>query len=156
MLEQFLKEHISQITNLLENNYGLNPQQSTNVTNIIMQSIAGFLSQRAQSGTLDVNHLADLLTKNTPNQSNALFGGLTAVVASALSNSGLGSDAISRISTNGLDDILKIFQSGKLGNLDANLVSSVISSLSGKGGGLNSLLGGLTGLFEKNSPSESY
>lgn len=71
------------------------------------------------------------------------------MVASALSNSGLGSDAISRISTNGLDDILKIFQSGKLGNLDANLVSSVISSLSGKGGGLNSLLGGLTGLFGK-------
>ncbi len=149
MLENLLKEHEGEITSLL-NKYGLQGPQASAATNTIVQAISGFLASQAATGKLDLNHIMDLFSSNTPNQSNPLFGQLCQVVSNALSNSGVSQDAVSKISSNGLDEIISTFQKGKLGNMDMNTVSNLVSSLSGKGGDLGGLLGNLGGLFGKH------
>lgn len=148
MLENLLKEHSAEITSLL-GKYGLSGTQASGATNTIIQAISGFFASQAATGKLDVNHLMDLFSTKTPNQSNALFGQLSQTVTGALSKDGVAPDVISKISSNGMDDILKIFQGGKLGNIDMNTVTNLVSSLSGKGGDLGGLLGNLGGLLGK-------
>lgn len=148
MLQELISQHAGDIMNLLGNKYGLNTQQASTATNSITAAIGNFLSAELQSGKLDMNHIVDLFNKNTPNQSNSLFSGLSNTVSQSLSNSGLAQNAISQISTHGLNDIIGIIQSGKLGGIDMNTVTKIAGMLTGKGGGgMGDLLGGLTGLF---------
>ena len=129
MLENLLKEHSGEITSLL-GKYGLSGTQASGATNTIVEAVSGFFATQAATGKLDVNHLMDLFSTHTPNQSNALFGQLSQAVTGALSKSGVAPDVISKISSNGTNDILKIFQGGKLGNIDMNTVTNLVSSLS--------------------------
>lgn len=132
MLENLLNEHTGEINSLL-GEYGLSGAQASGATDTIVQAISGFFASQAASGKLDLDNVMDLFNKNTPNQSNAIFSQLSGLVSGELSKMGLTSEMISKISTGGLDDILKIFQSGKLGNIDMNMVSSLMQSLSGGG-----------------------
>ena len=146
MLENLLKEHSGEITSLL-GKYGLSGAQASGATNTIVAAVSGFFASQAATGKLDLNHLMDLFSTKTPNQSNALYGQLSQTVSSALSKNGVSQDVVSKISSGGMDDILKIFQGGKLGNIDMNTVTNLVGSLSGKGGDLSGLLGNLGGLF---------
>ena len=74
---------------------------------------------------------------------------MSQLVSGNLLKSGLCQDIVSKISSGGLDDILKIFQNGKLGNIDMNTVDSLVKSLTGGSGGLGGLIGNLGGLFGK-------
>jgi hypothetical protein len=147
MIENLLKEQAGQINSLLSK-YGLSEAQASGATDSILKSISGFFTSQAKSGNLDLNNLMDLFNKNTPNQSNALFGQLSQLVSAELLKSGLAKELVAKISSGGLDEILKIFQSGTLGNLDMNTVNSLVQSLGGSGG-IGGLLGNLGGLFGK-------
>jgi Ca2+-binding EF-hand superfamily protein len=146
MLENLLNEHSAEITSLLSK-YGLSGAQGSLASNTIVQAISGFFATQASTGNLDLNHVMDLFNKNTPNQSNPIFNQISQSVSGSLLKNGIGQDTVSKISSGGLDEIFKIFQSGKLGNIDMNMVTNLVSSLSGKGGDLGGLLGNLGGLL---------
>ena len=148
MLENLLKEPAGEISSLL-GKYGLSGAQASGATDTIVKTVSGFFSSQAASGKPDLNNIVDLFNKNTPNQSNALFGQLSQLVSGNLLKSGLSQDIVSKISSGGLDDILKIFQNGKLGNIDMNTVDSLVKSLTGGSGGLGGLIGNLGELFGK-------
>lgn len=147
MIENLLKEQAGQINSLL-GKYGLSDAQASGATDTILKSFSGFFTSQAKSGNLDLNSVIDLFNKNTPNQSNALFPQLSQLISGDLLKSGMAKDLVAKISSGGLDEILKIFQNGKLGNLDMNTVNSLVKSLGGSGG-IGGLLGNLGGLFGK-------
>ena len=149
MLENLIKEHAGDISDLLGNKYGLTGEQASSATSSITSAVSGFFASQMSSGKLDLSHVMDLFNKDTPNQGNSLFSGLSGAVSNALSSgSGLSSDTVSKLSSGGLDDILKIFQSGKLGGLDMNTLTGLVTAMGGKDG-LSGLLGGLGDLFKK-------
>ena len=151
MLQDLIKEHAGDITNLLGSKFGLNSQEASGTANILTDAIGGFLTNQLSSGKLDLNQIVDLFNTSTPNKSNSLFSSLSSLVTNALtSKSGLGGDVISNIATNGLDEILGMLGKGKLGNIDLGTVTQIAGALSGgKGGGIGDLLGGLSGLLGK-------
>ncbi len=149
MLEELIKKHSGDIVNMLTKNHGLSTDQAKTASTTIVDSISGFVSSQAASGKLDVNNLMDLFNKNTPNQSNPLFSGISEAITGGLEKSGISQDVISKISSGGLDDVLKIAQGGKLGAIDMNTLTTAIAAVSGKGGGLSGLVGGITNLFGK-------
>jgi hypothetical protein len=149
MEEELLKEHANEITTLLSNRYGLSNEQAASAAGTIMKTISDFLVSQMTSGTLNFTHLADLFNKNTPNQTNPLFSELSTTVSNALTaNPELRQDAIAEISTGGLDEILKIFQEGKIPGVDMNTMNALMNAMGGKGG-LGGMLGNLGGLFRK-------
>jgi hypothetical protein len=149
MQEELLKEHANEITSLLSNRYGLSSEQASTAARIIMQTISDFLVTQMTSGNLNFTDLADLFNKNTPNQTNPLFSDLSTTISNALSaDPGLRPDIISEISSGGLDEILKIFQEGKVSGMDMNTMNALMSAMGSKGG-LGSMLGNLGGFFRK-------
>lgn len=148
MLENLMKEHAGEINALL-GKYGLSGTQASGATDTIVKAVSGFFASQAASGKLDLNNIVDLFNKNTPNQSNAMFGQLSQLVSGNLLKSGLSQDLVSKITSGGLDEILKILQKGKLGNIDMNTVNSMVKSFSGGSGGLDGLIGNLGGLLGK-------
>ena len=145
MIQDLINEHSGEIMNLLNSKYGLSSQQASSASSSITNSIAGYLGNQLTSGNLDLSHIVDLFNKNTPNESNSHFSGLSNAVSASLAKEGIAQNAISQISTNGLNDIIKIIQSGKLGNIDIGTVTQLVGALSGKGGGLGNLLGSMFG-----------
>lgn len=148
MIQDLINEHMGEVTNLLGSKYGLNNEQASSAAGSITNAVGSFFTEQLGSGNLDISHLADLLNKNTPNQSNAIFSQLSPVVSGALGKLGLPANAVSQISSHGLNDIIGLIQSGKLGNLDLGTITQIAGALTGKGG-LGDMLGGLGGLFGK-------
>jgi hypothetical protein len=149
MIDQLLKQHSGEIASLL-GQYGLQGNQASGAADSIIDTVGGFFKSQAGSGNLGLDDVMDLFNKNTPNQGNSIFSQLSPVILSTLLNNGIGKEIASKIATNGLDDILKIFQGGNLGNIDMNTVTNLVGSLTGgKGGDLGGLLGNLGGLFGK-------
>jgi len=146
MIQDLVNEHMGDVANLLGNKYGLNNEQASSAAGSITHTIGSFFTQQLESGKLDFGNLADLLNKNTPNQSNAIFSQLSPVVSGALAKIGLPSNVVEQISSHGLNDIIGLIQSGKLGNLDMGTITQIAGALTGKGG-LGGMLGGLGGMF---------
>ncbi|MBK8681578.1 MAG: hypothetical protein KA954_15340 [Chitinophagales bacterium] len=150
MIDDLIKQHSGEITNLLKDKYGLNAEQASSSSNSITDAIGNVLNNKLGSGNLDFNTIMDLFNTSTDNKSSSMFSQLSETVMHALSNSGLGKDLISKISTDGLDDIISAISKGKFGNIDMDTLTQLIGSFSGKsGGGAGGLLDNLTGLFGK-------
>lgn len=150
MIQDLIKEHAGDITKMLSSQYGLDGNTASGAASSLTDSVGKFFTDQLSAGKLDLSAVADLFNKSTPNQSNSIFSQLSGTVANALSsNPNLSKDIISKISTGGLDEILKMLQGGKLGNLDLGTIAQLAGSLTGKGGGLGDLLGNLGGLFGK-------
>ncbi|HUM46830.1 MAG TPA: hypothetical protein PLD84_07880 [Chitinophagales bacterium] len=150
MIQDLIKEHAGDIANLLGSKYGLDSKQAATTASTVTNTVGSFFTDQLASGKLDLSHVADLFNSGTSNQGNAIFSQLSSMVTNALSaNPGLTKDIISKISTSGLDDILKMLQGGKLGNIDIGTITQIAGALSGKGGGISDLLGNLGGLFGK-------
>jgi hypothetical protein len=148
MIQDLVNEHMSEVVNLLGSKYGLNNEQASSAAGSITNAIGSYFTGQLDSGKLDFGNLADLLNKNTPNQSNAIFSDLSPLVSGALSKLGLSSTVASQISSHGLNDIIGLIQSGKLGNLDMGTITQIAGALTGKGG-LSGMLGELGGMFGK-------
>ena len=150
MIQDLIKEHAGEITNLLGSKYGLDSKTASSASSTITDTVGSFVTDQLSSGKLDLSTLADLFNKNTPNQGNSIFSQLSNTVSSALSaNPNLSKDIISKISSGGLDDILGMLQGGKLGNIDIGTITQLAGALTGKNGGIGDLLGNLGGLFGK-------
>lgn len=148
MIDDLIKQHSGEIANLLKEKYGLNAEQASSSSNSITDAIGNVLNNKLEAGNLDFNTIMDLFNTSTDNKSNSLFSKLSETVMHALSNSDLGKELISKISTDGLDDIISTISKGKFGDIDMDTLTQLIGSFSGKSGG-GGLLDNLTGLFGK-------
>ena len=77
MIDDLIKQHSGEITNLLKEKYGLNAEQASSSSNSITDAIGNVLNNKLGSGNLDFNTIMDLFNTSTDNKSSSMFSQLS-------------------------------------------------------------------------------
>lgn len=149
MLEQLIKNQADPVVSALQSQFGLPAEQARQIVQTALTTLSGFLQSQIKSGQLNAAQLADLFNKETPNETNALFGAVSEQLIASLSKLGLEASLVQQLSRQGLDLLLKKLQEGPLGNVDQKTIESVLPMLTGGKSPLGGMLGGLGNLFKR-------